>query len=568
MSFLANDPEMQDLLGMGRSSAKQPVRAEVLPARTGDLMLGAYDGASGDHREVALWSPSMNSADMDILPEKAMLDARARDTVRNDAYVSSGATIQKDSVVGSAFLVNSKPEYKALGLDETWAEEFQEEVESKFTLWAESINNWPDAARRNNLTELVRLAIGVHLSGGEVLAAAEWIRQADRPYSTAIQMVDIDRLSTPPGMIESRRLRAGVEMDVHGAPTGYHVRRAHPNDWLDAASYQWKYIPSHKPWGRVQMIHIFEQQRADQTRGVTGMASTLKELRITKKFRDVTLQRAILDATYAASIESELPTEAIYQALGSGNMTDVEMLKVLKAYGGGFLGAVNEYSGSKGVKLDGVRIPHFFPGTKLNVRPAGHGGPLGTEFEQSLLRYIASGLGISYEQLSRDYTKTNYSSARAAMTETYKYMTSLKKRVAEKFASHVYMLWLEEAISKGHITSMPKSAPNFWEGLNREAYSACEWIGASRGQIDELKETQAAVLRIKYHLTTYEDELARLGKDFRKVFSQREREKKMMEERGLTVEPQDNMMNAASGAPREGEASDEQQDGSEDKTDA
>ena len=45
----------------------------------------------------------------------------------------------------------------------------------------------------------------------------------------------------------------------------------------------------------------------------------------------------------------------------------------------------------------------------------GKGGPLGQEFEQSLLRYIAAALGVSYEQLSKDYSQTNYSSARAAM---------------------------------------------------------------------------------------------------------------------------------------------------------
>ncbi|NRC54117.1 phage portal protein [Mesorhizobium sediminum] len=330
-------------------------------------------------------------------------------------------------------------------------------------------------------------------------------------------MVDLDRLSTPPGMIESRRLRAGVAKNGHGAPIGYHIRKAHPNEWLDADSYQWKYIPSHKPWGRVQMIHIFESMRPDQTRGVAEMASALLETKIARNFRKVALQRAIVDATYAASIESELPTEAVYQVLGAGNMSATDVQKAIQGYATGYLNSINEYSGAKGHKIDGVKIPHFFPGTKLNIRPAGHGGPLGTEFEQSLLRYIAANLGISYEQLSRDYSKTNYSSAKAAMAETWKFMQSRKKVIADRFASHIYMLWLEEAISKGHIDSLPRNAPNFWEGLNREAYSACEWIGASRGQIDELKETQAAVLRIKYHLTTYEDDLpasARIGARF------------------------------------------------------
>jgi hypothetical protein len=59
----------------------------------------------------------------------------------------------------------------------------------------------------------------------------------------------------------------------------------------------------------------------------------------------------------------------------------------------------------------------------------------GTNFEQSLLRYIAATLGVSYEQLSRDYTNTNYSSARAAMTETWKFMQARKKLIADRFAT-------------------------------------------------------------------------------------------------------------------------------------
>ncbi|NRC54116.1 phage portal protein [Mesorhizobium sediminum] len=180
MSFLANDPEMQELLGGPPGQATEPERVEVLPARSGDPMAtlpgGAYEGASQFDRELALWRPNLNSVDGEIIPDKPVLDARTRDMLRNDSYVASGANIHKDNIVGAAFLLNSKPVHQVLGLDETWAEEFQEEVESKFTLWAESINNWPDAARKGTLTDLVRLAVGVHLMSGEVLAAVEWIR--------------------------------------------------------------------------------------------------------------------------------------------------------------------------------------------------------------------------------------------------------------------------------------------------------------------------------------------------------------------------------------------------------
>jgi lambda family phage portal protein len=246
---------------------------------------------------------------------------------------------------------------------------------------------------------------------------------------------------------------------------------------------------------------------------------------------------------FAASIESELPTEAIFGSLGSGNYS-----QSIDKYAETFLTAVAEYTGnSNNMMLDGVKIPHLFPGTKLNMHPAGNPGGVGQDFETSLLRYIAAILGVSYEQLSRDYTQTNYSSARAAIVETWKFMQSRKRMVADRFSDITYGCWLEEQINAGTLECMKTAkAPNFYDGINAEAYMNATWIGASRGQIDELKETQAAVLRMKYNLSTQEDELAKLGKDWRAVNTQIAREKKMRED--LEIDwTESNAINAASG---------------------
>lgn len=543
-----------------------------LDAATSTAMVGgAYEGASRFDREVGLWCPPVQSADMDILPEKAMSDARSKDILRNDAYVQSGQNLHRDNIVGSIFLLNCKPDWRVLKLDESWAEDFQEEVESKFTLAAESPNNWLDASQMNNLTSMVRLAVGVYLVTGEVLASAEWLRNPARPFNTAVQMIEVDRLSTPSGRMEDQFLRGGVARDLYGAPLGYYIRNAHPSDWDAEGVYSWKYVPARKPWGRPQIIHIIEQGQPHQTRGIGEMVSALKELKIAKKFRDVVLMNAVFNATFAATIESELPSEAVYQQLGGGNIGEG-----VSGYATSYLGAIQEYVGdSKHIQLDGVKVPHLFPGTKLRLSPAGQGGPLGTEFETSLIRYLAANLGVSYEELSRDYSNTNYSSMRAAANNTWKHLVARKRMVADRFASVVFRLWLEEHINKGLIEAMParmrKQTGWLYEGLNLDALSSCEWIGASRGQIDELKESQAAVLRLKYHLTTYEDEMARLGKDWRKNLVQRERELKEMKARGLpdpNENGNDNMMNASTGAPREKEAKDEKSDGSEDNTDA
>lgn len=552
--ILVKDPDFAHLLGI-----KPGIPVSGDSATVG----GAYDGAARFGRELASWAPALRSADRDILPEKPLIDARTQDTLRNDAYVAGGGELHRDNIVGGMFLLNSKPEHKILGMDETWGEEFQEEIEAKFTLAMESTNNWIDAARVLNFTGMVRMAVLESLKG-EVLSSVEWLRDYDRPFNTAIQMLDTSRLCNPYFGMDTPRLRGGIERNQFGAPMGYHILQAHPTDWDNAGAYTWKYVPARKPWGRPQIIHIYDQLRPDQTRGIPAMVSALKEMKMTKRFKDIVLQNAVVNATYAASIESDMPPEAVFAALGGGAAP-----KAVREYAGAWLGAIAEYTqGANHLSIDGVKIPHLFPGTKLQLRPAGQGGPLGTEFEQSLLRYIAANLGVSYEQLSRDYSRTNYSSIRAAMTETWKYMQARKKMCADRFASIIYRLWFEEMFNKGEFECLKtRRAPSIYEGLNMEAYTACEWIGASRGQIDELKETQAAVLRLKYNLSTREDEMARLGKDWRKVLIQLEREKKEMDARGLTPDPQDNMINAVTGAPREKEAKDEKDDGSEDNTD-
>lgn len=222
-------------------------------------------------------------------------------------------------------------------------------------------------------------------------------------------------------------------------------------------------------------------------------------------------------------------------------------------YAAGYLGAIAEYTkGARNITIDGVKIPHFFPGTKMKLQNAGTPGGLGTTFEASMLRYIAASLGLSYEQLSKDYTQANYSNLRAALAETGKRQRVEKRRVADRFASLVFRLWLEEALNKGQITSMPRNAPNWYDGLNSDAYSQASWIGANNGQIDGLKETQAAVLRINNGLGTHEDELAALGMDWRSVYRQAAREKKMREKLGIEFgadKTSKNTTNAASGTP-------------------
>ncbi|HAD6793609.1 TPA_asm: phage portal protein, partial [Salmonella enterica subsp. enterica serovar Typhimurium str. SL1344] len=151
--------------------------------------------------------------------------------------------------------------------------------------------------------------------------------------------------------------------------------------------------------------------------------------------------------------------------------------------------------------------------------------------EQALLRYIAAGLGVSYEQLSRDYSQVSYSSARASANESWRYFLGRRRFIAGRLATQMFSCWLEEALIRGVIRA-PRARFSFWEA--RSSWSRSEWIGAGRMAIDGLKEVQEAVMRIEAGLSTYEKELAIMGEDYQEIFRQQVRESEERRTAGLS----------------------------------
>lgn len=533
---------------------------------------GAYEGAARMSRELASWRATNRSADADMLPNKSILDARSTDISRNDAYIENGITKRKDSVVGAKFQLNASPnitylEKKDKRLDETWAEEFQEEVEALWELSAESNSRWIDAQRKKTATEIIRLSLGSVLIHGEVIISSEWIRRSRRPFKTAYQMIDPARMDDPHvsgyGNENNKNIRRGVRLNQYGEPVGYFISSDHPHDYYPSIrsitnGKMFQYTPTETPWGRTNILHAFEEQRVGQSRGLSKMVSALSEMKMTKKFREVMLQNAIVNATYAAAIESELPTKEVFEMMGGADVNSEEFESAISNYSAGYLSSLQAYlEGTNGTMLNGVKIPHLFPGTKLNLMPAASGGPLGTEFEQSLLRYLAANFNMSYEQFSGDMQNVNYSTLKGAINETEKHVKVEKRIIADRVANFMYCNWLEEMFVTNQISCMPRNSPVFWDDMNREAYSAAEWTNSGRGQIEELKETQAATLRLKANLTTLEDEQARFGKDWRRSIRQKARERDYAKKFKIDLSFEDNGLNAASGSPRDKTPSDE-----------
>jgi lambda family phage portal protein len=470
-----------------------------------------YVAADRSSQELSTWQPALGSVNADYLWDRDTIVARQRDLTRNSGWAAGAVSRQIDNVIGASFRLSSKPDYRALGLSPEWAAEFAEDVEGRFRLYGEDPDNWIDAARQQNLSGLLGLAFRHDFVDGEAFGLALWFD--GRPfgrYATTIQIVDPDRLSNPNGQSESDRLRAGIELDGFGAPLAYHVRRAHPGDWTAGEkSFQWERIARETEWGRRRVLHSFDKQRAGQVRGVSPFAPIVERLKMLDKYDRIELQAALVNAIFAAFIESPFDHELIDEALTADKLT-------------GYQDARANFHDKRQIALNsGVRIPTLFPGEKLNFQAANRPASQFGEFEKACLRNIAAGLGLSYEQLSQDWSSTNYSSARAALLEVWRSFTRTRQRFADQFATPIFVLWLEEAISRGDVV-LPKDAPDFYTA--KAAYCRVKWIGPGRGWVDPVKEMQAAQMRMDGWISTLEDECADQGKDWQEVLHQRKRE--------------------------------------------
>jgi len=182
--------------------------------------------------------------------------------------------------------------------------------------------------------------------------------------------------------------------------------------------------------------------------------------------------------------------------------------------------------------LNQVRVPTLAPGEEIKQVAAAHPHTGFEDFAHEMLRSIASALGVSAEQITQDWSKTNYSSARAALLESWKTLSRRNTEFKTGTATPIYASWLQEVIERGDLDDvLPIGAPDFIEAAT--AYSRCDWLGVARGWVDPVKEKQGAILGLDGGLSTLKRECAEQGLDWEEVIAQRAIEVRAFKAAGL-----------------------------------
>lgn len=495
-----------------------------------------YDAANVTDQRTAGWLPFISSADSTINPYRDRIVSRARDVVRNDGWGSGAITRILDNAIGASFRPVPKPDYRALAaatgnaaFDANWAAEFGRALAGHWRSWANDPNRYCDASRQLNMSQIFRLAFRHLLIDGDALAVMLWMPErvgiGRARYATSVQLIDPDRLSNPQNTYDQQYVRGGVQIDDIGAAVGYHIRRAHIGDWYSAAAQvTWDYVPRETEWGRSVVVHDFTPERAGQHRGGAGILTpVLQRLKMLIQYDGAELDASIINAIFGAYVSSPFDPELVASALG-GSADEIGAYQEARS---GF------HTGGNGIRLGGARIPQLFPGEDIKTVSSTRPNSAFKEFEAAMLRNVASAAGMSYEQLSQNWSDTNYSSARAALLESWKTITRRRQEFADGFCNHVFSTFVEESMEVDDLP-LPDGAPSFIE--MRAAYSNCNWLAPGRGWIDPLKERQGAILGMESGLSTLESEAAdSSGVDYEEVLDQRQIEIEAFRKRGIPL---------------------------------
>lgn len=478
-----------------------------------------YEAGDWSSQKIGNWLPWIRSPDAEINQFRDRMVARSRDLVRNDGWASGGITRILDNCIGTNLRLSAAPDYRALKLrfggrfDAVWADEFRQAAEALWRGFAHSAGKWNDVERQLTVGQQFRVALRHKLVDGEGLALAYWL--PDRvgygaaDYATSFRLVDPDRLSNPNQMIDSRHMRGGVELDDLGVPIGYHLREAEQNDWYNAVeANRWERVEREDSDGWQRVFHDYDRDRAGQHRGVGVFAPVLAHMKMLARYYSVELQAATIASQLGLFVKSPYDPALVQDALGADDDAELPMYQNLRS----------EWSKTRPAMFDGVRLPTLAPGEDITAVESAHPNTNFGAFTHEMLCVFASCTGVSVEQITQDWSRTNYSSARAALMETWKTLTRRREEFATGTATPMYSCWLQEAMENGELP-LPSGAPEFIEA--KTAYSRCEWLGPPRGWVDPVKEPAGSVLRMDAGISTLKQESAEQGRDWEETLDQR-----------------------------------------------
>jgi lambda family phage portal protein len=428
-----------------------------------------YDGAKVN-RLTLDWLTGTGDANAEAAGDLGTLRKRSRDLLRNNDYAKGARTVIVDNVIGKAPGIQLSPRLKDSqgNLDR----KLNEQIAQVWYRWGKS--KYCHAARECSFPLLQRQVLEAVIEGGEV-----FVKKVYNEFSAVGVPVSLEILEAEYCPLElntiaenGNRIIQGIEVNRFGTKVAYHLYKKHPGDTYN----------NDRTTVRIDardVIHVKLPGRPGQVRGVPWMHATILRLRDMGGMEQATLTRARASAGvmgFAKSEHGAMPTDADGKAYLDADPGGIVVLGQDDSM---------EFWDPK------------FPDAAFET------------FMVMMLRGAAAGLGMSYETLARDHSKSNYSSTRVGQLNERIGFGVFQEWIAENLLAPVYEWFLQYAHVGGALM-IPGYSPTTKDAIIDAAY----WMPPGWDWVDPLKEITADAMAVESGFRTLQDIHAKRGSDF------------------------------------------------------
>lgn len=461
-------------------------------------------GAAKQSRLTTGWGVTNSSADSELHQSLTGLRSRSRQLIRDASYAKRARTLVVNNVVGNGIGLQAQVKGARGGV----LKRVNQEIEDAWKTWSKA--QYCHTGGRLHFKMFERQVMAQVFEAGDCFIRMHPIRFGDSPVPLALELIESERVTdeyTAPFMRrnEGTQIRMGVEVDDrYQRPVAYHIRNHHPGEFQyygEVGFEEVERVPAE------YIIHVGMIDRWPQTRGEPWLHAAARRLNDLDGYSEAEIVKARVQASMPFTIETPQASTSLGEEQEDGS---VEMT------------------------LEPGIAQRLSPGEKFNNPPPAAPNTAMDPFMRYMLREIASGVGVSYESLSRDYSQSNYSSSRLALLDDRDLWRVLQTWFICDFRERLHDMWMQQAVLSRAVPSV--SIEDF--ASNPSKFTQVRFKPRGWTWVDPSKEISAFQDSIKSGFSTVSDVIAQTGGglDLQDVLEQREQELALMKEKGIVFE--------------------------------
>lgn len=397
-----------------KSQPEAPLPVPKSRYRNARTAVRMFEAAKSD-RLNGNWGTTPLTADHIISRHQRVLVARSREQAANNDYARAFLRMCRQNIVGPQGVTLQA---QARGDDGRLDTPANDAIEAEFGRWGH--RNSCDVTGQQSWRRIQASCVVSAAKDGEFFLRKIFGRDAG-PFGFALQIIDPQRC--PVDLIDERLpgqtfIRSGIEFNRYGKPIAYYFS-VDPGEYYDYAANGRNYarVPAE------EVIHGFVSDMIGQKRGLPWMATSLFRMRQLNGFEDAAIVNARVGAAKMGFIQ--------WKEGSDGPEFDEDEDLTIDAEAGTFP-----------VLPNGAELKEWSP-----QFPSGEFAG----FNKAMLRGIAAGMGVPYNELAADLEGVNFSSIRQGTLDSREHWKELQEWLIESLHQPVFETWLPRALLGGHI---------------------------------------------------------------------------------------------------------------------